>query len=112
MEKRNIRIPLGAKFGPSQEPICGWHETEAYCRGGLAVHKALRGARWKWMVTHEASGLSLEVIGANTKRDAAANMEKALDLGFDWSRGEAETIAALRESRGIVDAMRKIGERY
>ena len=110
MEKRMIRLARGAKCGPDKQPIYGWHEETAYCEGGLAVHKAMKGHRWQWMVTHEASGLSLEVIGAMTKARAVENMRAALALPFDWTRGEAETIAALRESRGIVDAMRRIGE--
>lgn len=112
MEKRKIKLARGAKTGPENQPIYGWHEVDAYCKGGLAVHKALKGDRWKWTVTHEASGLALTWIGANTKSDTVANMEKALALNFDWTRGEAETIAALRESRDIVDAFRKIGERH
>ena len=112
MEKRIIKIPQGAKIGPEQKPIYGYMDVVAYCKDGLSVHKSLGGKRWKWTVTHEASGLSLDVIGANTKRDAAANMEKALELGFDWSRSEEGTVAALKENRGIYDALRKIGERY
>lgn len=110
LERRTIRIPKGARCGPDNEPIYGWHECPAYCAGGLAVHKRTGRDRWHWNVTHIASGLSLEVIGAMTKARAVENMRAALALPFDWTRGEAETLAALRESRGIVDAMRRIGE--
>jgi hypothetical protein len=113
MEKRIIRIPRGARIGPDQEPIYGWLEVEAYCKGGLCVHKRLdKGARWKWSVTHEASGMGLPVIGADTKRETAANVEAALALDFDWTMSEEDTIAAFRKDRSIVDAVRKIGERY
>jgi hypothetical protein len=110
MKKRVIRLACGSKVGPDRRPIYGWREETAYCEGGLAVHKAVKGARWRWMVTHELSGLSLDVIGAMIKARAVENMRAALALGFDWTRGEAETIAALRESRGLVDTLRKIGE--
>jgi hypothetical protein len=110
MEKRMIRLSRGAKCGLQNEPLYGWQEVQAYCEGGLAVHKALPGVRWKWMVTHESSGLSMEVIGAMTKARATDNVRAALALPFDWTRDEAATLQALRESRGIVDALRKIGE--
>lgn len=110
LEKREIRIPMGAPCGPSQEPIYGWQVLPATCAGGLAVHKALPGSRWKWMVTHEASGLKLDRIGAMTRARAIENMNAALALDFDWTKGERETLDALRASRGIVDAITKIGE--
>lgn len=109
-QTRTIRIPQGAPTGPSQEPIYGWHETPAYCLKGLAVHKALRGERWKWMVTHEASGFKLERIGAMTRARALENMRAAVALDFDWTQGEKDTLNALRQSRGIVDAITRIGQ--
>ena len=109
IEKREIRIPLGAKCGEKQEPIYGWHVCHAHCLSGLAVHKAIKGQRWKWMVTHEASGMRLDILGANTQKRAIENMRDAVALNFDWTKGEDETIAALRQSRGIVDACRSIG---
>lgn len=111
MQKRTIQIPMGAKIGPNQKPIYGYAERIAYCAGGLAVHKTGEGARWKWMVTHEASGLAIERIGAMTKATALENMQKALALDFDWSQGEAETLDALRSNRCIVDAITEIGDR-
>ena len=110
LERREIQIPQGAKIGTAQEPIYGYETRPAYCASGLAVHKTGKGARWKWMVTHEASGFALGVLGAMTKARAVENMQAALTLDFDWTRNERDTIAALRQSRGIVDAMRKIGE--
>jgi hypothetical protein len=109
LEKRTIRIPQGQRCGSSQEPIYGWRETPALCAGGLAVHKALPGTRWRWMVTHESSGLALGVIGAMTRARALANMAAALDLPFDWTLDESRTLKALLESRGIVLALRAIG---
>lgn len=110
LERREIQIPQGARIGSAQEPIYGYETRPAYCASGLAVHKTGKGARWKWMVTHEASGFALGVLGAMTKQRAVENMQAALALDFDWTRNEQETVAALRQSRGIVDAMRKIGE--
>jgi len=114
-DKRTIRIPQGARCGSDNEPIYGWKEIPALCAGGLAVHKAvphkgLYNGRWRWMVTHESSGMALGVLGAMTRARALANMAGALALPFDWTLDEAKTMAALRESRGIVDALRKIGE--
>lgn len=111
IERREIRIPRGAKSGPSQEPIYGYETLPAYCLKGLAVHKALKGERWKWMVTHEKSGLKLDRIGAMTKARAVENMQAAVALPFDWTKGERETLDALRASRGIVDAITAIGQR-
>lgn len=108
MEKRIIRLAKGAKIGPENQPIYGWAEVEAFCEGGLAVHKAAPGDKCKWMVTHEQSGLGLHVIGARTKARAVANMKAALAIGFDWNRGEQETLQALRETRGVLDALRAI----
>jgi hypothetical protein len=108
---REIRIPKGARTGPAQEPIYGWEVLPAACYRGLCVHKALPGSRWKWMVTHEASGLKLDRIGAMTKARAIENMTAAAALDFDWTKGERETLNALRASRGIVDAISRIGER-
>lgn len=112
MEKKTIRIPLGAKIGPKQEPIYGYEEALAYCKDGLAVHRAVgRGSRWKWSVTHINSGMKIDAIGANTKRDAEANMNAALALNFDWTMSEADTMAALRANRWVTDEIRRIGER-
>lgn len=108
-ERRTIKIPMGRPVGLDQRPIYGYHETPAYCLAGLAVHKALPGSRHKWMVTHEGSGLALERIGASTKTRALENMQAAIALPFDWTKGESETLAALRASRGIVDAITRIG---
>jgi hypothetical protein len=109
IERREIRIPRGAPIGPSQEPIYGWAVLPAYCLKGLAVHKALKGERWKWTVTHEASGMKLDRIGANTKARAVDNMRAAVALPFDWTQDERKTLDALRASRGIVDAITTIG---
>ena len=108
-EKRTILIPQGQRCGSSQEPIYGWKETPALCAGGLAVHAANKGERWRWMVTHESSGLALGVLGAMTRARALANMAAALDLPFDWTLDESQTLKAMRESRGLVDAVRAIG---
>lgn len=105
MIKREIKIPQGAKIGSSQEPIYGYKIVEAYCKGGLAVHKGKGG----WIVSHELSGLSLGVLGAKTKNRAVENMEAALALDFDWTRDEQETIAALRQTKGIAEALYHIG---
>lgn len=110
-ERRTISIPRGAKIGSDQRPIYGLETMPADCAGGLAVHKALPGHRWRWMVSHESSGLCLDRIGAMTKARALENMQAALALPFDWTRGESETLAALRTSRGIVDAITSIGQR-
>ena len=110
LERRTIRIPRGARVGPEQRSIYGWQDLPADCLKGLAVHKALKGERWRWMVTHEASGYALERIGAMTKARALENMRAAVALEFDWTKGEAETLAALHASRGIVDAITRIGE--
>lgn len=113
LEPQTIRIPQGAKTGPRQDPIYAWAETPAYCLNGLAVHKSLgRRPRWKWTVTHIGSGLQIECLGGRTKAEAEANMRAALDLPFDWTRGEDETLKAMRETPGIGAALRKIGERY
>jgi len=110
LQRKEIRLPLGACVGPDQRPLYGYSDPiPADCAGGLALHKALKGSRWKWMVTHEASGLSLDIIGAMTKARALDHMQQALALPFDWTGGAAQTIQALKESRGIVDAMRRIG---
>ena len=107
LEKRTIRIAQGQRMGPANEPIYGWKETPALCEGGLAVHRG--GARFAWGVTHESSGLALDVLGAQTRARALANMAAALALPFDWSRDEASTKKALMESRGLVPALRAIG---
>jgi hypothetical protein len=112
MEKQTIKIPRGAKIGPKQEPIYGYLEVEAYCKGGLALHKSVgSGNRWKWSVTHIATGMKIDSIGDNTKRDTVARMEQVLALDFDWAMSEADTMKALRENRWVTDAIRKIGER-
>ena len=110
IQKRTIRIPQGAPTGPEGRPIYGYLETPAYCLNGLAVHKSLgHRPRWKWPVTHEASGLKLEVLGAMSKARAEANMRAALALPFDWTLPEKETLAAMRKTQGIVPALRDIG---
>jgi hypothetical protein len=110
--KKTIQIAQGAKVGPEQRPIYGYKEVTAYCEGGLAVHRRIGKERWHWIVSHEASGLALGVIGAMTKARAVENMRATLALGFDWTRDEQATIAALRAADGILPAMRKIGESY
>ena len=110
LERRTIRVPRGARIGESQEPIYGWQDMPADCLGGLAVHKALKDERWRWMVTHEASGYCIERLGAMTKARAVANMRAAVALEFDWTLGQREIFDALRRSRGIVDAVTRIGE--
>lgn len=109
-EKRDVRIPMGARTGPENEPVYGWHIAPAMCAGGLAVHKALQGQKWKWTVTHEGSGMYIAPLCAMTRARAQANVEAALALNFDWTRGERDTLDALRASRGIVDACRAIGD--
>ena len=112
MKKQTIHIPRGAKIGPENKPIYGYEEVQAYCKGGLAIHKAVgKGERWKWSVTHINTGMKIDIIGANTKRDAETNMNKALALDFDWTMSEADTMAALKANRWVTDAIRKIGER-
>lgn len=112
MQKQTIKIPRGAKIGPNNEPIYGYVEVEAYCKGGLAVHKAVdEGSRWQWSVTHINTGMKIDAIGDNTKRDTVARMESALALDFDWTMSEDETMAALKANRWVTDAIRKIGKR-
>ena len=111
MIKRTIKIPMGAPIGPEQKPIYGYLEIEAYCQDGLAVHKALKWSKWKWTITQESSGLKLERIGAMTKARAIENMQLALALPFNWKLPEKETLDALRQSRGIIDAISNIGMR-
>lgn len=111
LEKRVISIPQGAKCGPAQKPIYGFKDVDAYCSGGLAVHKTGRGARWRWTVTHIASGLGLTNLGAMTKALAVANMERALALEFDWTLDEKKTFAAMREDPTIAASIRAIGNR-
>ena len=108
-----IAIPRGAKMGPDAKPIYGYENVQAYAERGLAVHKSIgKGNRWKWTVTHIATGFCLERIGAMTKRDAMANMQRALALPIDWTRGEADTIKTLREDRRIMDGINAIANRY
>jgi hypothetical protein len=109
IERRTIQIPQGAPIGPDRRPIYGYAERAAYCAGGLAVHKTGNGARWRWMVTHEASGLALEALGAMTHKAAMTNMHAALALDFDWTRGRVETLDALKNRRDVVDAIKAIG---
>ena len=107
--KRDIKIPRGAKIGSNQEPIYGYEIVPAYCAGGLAVHKSVgKSQRWKWTVSHESSGLSLAVIGGMTKTQAVENMKRALEIDFDWTLDEDETISALRQNRHVVDAIQRI----
>jgi hypothetical protein len=80
--KKTLRIPLGAKTGPEGRPLYGWHECPADCLSGLAVHKALKGGRWKWMVTHESSGLALGVLGAMTRARALEKHARGRGSGF------------------------------
>lgn len=108
-EKRIIRIPQGARIGPEQKPIYGFVEIEAFCARGLCVHRD--PARPKiWNVTHESSGLRISPLEATTKKRALENMQAALCLEFDWAMPEKETLAAMRESRGLVDAIWKIAQ--
>ena len=108
-----IAIPRGAKVGPDAKPIYGYENVQAYAERGLAVHKSIgKGNRWKWTVTHIATGFRLESIGATTKRDAMANMQRALALPIDWTRGEADTFKTLREDRRIMDGINAIANRY
>lgn len=109
--KRTITIPQGAKIGPDGRPIYGAIKVPADCLAGLAVHKDLGGSRWKWMLTHESSGMKLDRLGAMTKARAVENMRLATALPFDWTLPEKETLEALRESRGIVDAISQIAVR-
>lgn len=103
-----LAIPRGAKIGPDAKPIYGHSTVDAVVRDGLAVHKALKGNRWKYMVTHVASGLALDRIGAMTRKAALDHMERALALPIDWTKGEAETIATLRKDRRIMDGINAI----
>lgn len=112
MERKTVKIPQGAPIGPNGAPIYGYIEVQADCMGGLCVHKTGKGARWKWMVTHEKSGLALDRIGAMTKARALDNMQKVLALEFDWNQDEKAALAALRQSRGIFDAITAIGNRH
>ena len=113
LETITLSIPRGAKVGPDAKPIYGYENVQAYAERGLAVHKSIgKGNRWKWTVTHIATGFSLERIGATTKRDAMANMQRALALPIDWTRGEADTIKTLREDRRIMDGINAIANRY
>ena len=109
-EKRTVRIPLGDKIGPDRQPIYGWQDVTAYCINGLCVHRSTPGYRHKWTVTHEASGLTLERIGARTKARAMENMRAAVALDFDWTLPERETQNALRESRNVMDEINRIAE--
>ena len=109
VEKIELDIPRGPKMGPDARPLFGYETVRAYAERGLAVHKTIgKGNRWKWMVTHVATGLCLERIGAMTKRDAMANMQRALALPIDWTRGEQETLQTLREDRRIMDGINAI----
>ena len=110
-KRGTIRIPQGARIGAAQEPIYGYQERSADFLKGLCVHKTGKGARWRWMVSHAASGLALERLGGMTKTVALENMRKAAALDFDWTQGEADTLAALRIRRDVVDAITSIGNR-
>jgi hypothetical protein len=107
--RQNISVPRGAPTGPEGRPIYGTRTVVADCLAGLAVHKALDAGGAKWTVTHEASGMKIGPLCAGTKARALENMRAAVALEFDWTRNEAETLAALRNARGLVDAVRKIG---
>lgn len=111
LEKRVIAIPQGARVGSDQKPIYGFKDVVAYCSDGLAVHRANRGARWRWTVTHIESGLGLTVLGAMTKTLAVENMERALALDFDWTLDEKKTFAAMRENPTIAASIKSIGNR-
>lgn len=111
LAKLTLQIPKGARVGPDQEPIYGYTEVTAYTfpNTGLAVHKSLdRKPRWKWTITHTPSGLCLERIGANTKAEAVANMERALELPIDWNQPQEKVLAKLREDRRIMDGINEI----
>ena len=111
IETRTIRITtMECPVGIGQKPIYVHHDIRATCLKGLCVHKDLKGSRWKWMITHEASGLSIERIGATTKARAMQNMQAAIALPIDWTLGESAVLAALRASPGIRDALTRIGE--
>lgn len=112
METREIQIPRGALVGPEKRPLYGYATVKAKCLDGLAVHKALGKARWKWMVTHEASGMCIERLGAMTQRDALDRMRRALALDFDWARPAADVLAEMRERRDVVDAVNEIAASY
>lgn len=112
LQTRSIRLPQGALIGPKGEPIYGWRVVSAACLGGLAVHKSINPKpRHKWTVTHEASGLMLEILGGRTKAEAESNMRAALALGFDWARDEKTTLKALRAAPGLVAKLHDIGAR-
>jgi hypothetical protein len=112
LEQRTIRIPLGARTGPAQEPIYGYREVSAYCIKGLAVHRALNPkARWKWWVTVEASGLRIDCLGGPTKAVAEANMRAVAALDFDWTGDEAEVVKRWRARPDVIEAIRRIGDR-
>jgi len=106
---QTIRIPRGAPCGPEGRPIYGFAEVKAICEGGLAVHKATDDGPGRWRVTHVASGLCIGPLNARTRARALTNMRAALALPFDWALDESAVLPALRASRGIVDACRKIG---
>ena len=108
MAQIKLAIPRGAKIGPDARPIYGYEEVQAIEDRGLAVHKSLKGHRWRWMVTHVQSGLCLERIGAMTKAAAMANMSRALDLPIDWTLPEEKIFQALRADRRIMDGINAI----
>ena len=108
METRYIQIPRGAFVGSEQRPIYGYKTVRAKCLKGLAVHKANKGHRWKWMLTHEASGLCLEMLGAMTQKQALDNMRRATDIDFDWSAPRDSVIEGLKTRREVFDALRAI----
>lgn len=108
METRDIQVPQGAFVGPDQQPIYGYKTVPAKCLKGLCVHKANRGHRWKWMLTHEASGLCLEMLGAMTQKQAIEHMRRATDIDFDWTAPRDAVIERLKTRRAVFDALRAI----
>lgn len=110
-ERREIAIPKGARVGPERRPMYGFETVRAECLKGLCVHKAIAGDPPGWLVAHEKSGLKIGPLTASTKARAVENMKAAAALNFDWTRDEDATLAALHQSRGIVDAVRAIGSR-
>lgn len=109
LEKIILNIPMGAKMGKDREPIYGYKEVIAETNGqGLAIHR-LNGGSGPWTVIHINSGLRISILGAKTKKRAIENMLSALALDFDWNQSEEDTLAAVRTTPGIRDALISIG---
>lgn len=110
LEKITLNIPMGAKMGPAQEPVYGYKEIIAETNGqGLAIHR-LNGNSGPWTVVHINSGMRISILGAKTKKRAIENMLSALALDFDWNQSEEDTLAAVRTTPGIRDALISIGD--